>query len=94
MTTELNFQRLSKGFVNVTLARRYGDLKGFFKGKIAHILEGKNETNETLFQVLGLSHFIGLSSCFKGKCLYFINPTVWKFFKIRVRNTKPQFTHN
>ena len=34
MTTELNFQRLSKGFVNVTLARRYGDLKGFFKEKI------------------------------------------------------------
>ncbi len=62
MTTELNFQRLSKGFANVTLARRYGDLKGLFKGKNALISGSKNETNETLFQVFGLSHFLATSS--------------------------------
>jgi hypothetical protein len=56
--TELSYTRLSKGFVNVPLARRYDDLKGLFKGKNALILKGKNETNETLFAVFGLSHFL------------------------------------
>lgn len=66
MTTELNYTRLSRGFVNVVMARRYGDLKGLFKGKIALIFERRKETNETLFQVLGLSHFFQ-SLCFLSR---------------------------
>ena len=48
--TELSYTRLSKGFVNIVMARRYGDLKGLFKGKIALISEDKNETNETPYK--------------------------------------------
>jgi len=43
-TTELNYIRFLRGFVNVTLARRYDDLKGLhpdqiFDYRAAHILK-------------------------------------------------------
>ena len=72
IATELNFQRLSKGFENEVMARRYGDLKGLFKGKITLISGGKNETNETLFQILGLSHFSGFPAEDIGKSSVFV----------------------
>lgn len=72
MTTELNFQRLSKGFRNVVLGRRYEDLRGLFKGKNALISGSKNETNETLFQVFGLSHFLEFSADVIGESSYFV----------------------